>query len=43
LLNNFILKNIPSEMFNFIKETADISCGFWPYVSLGAMSLLVQQ
>jgi hypothetical protein len=43
LVNNFILKDIPSEMFNFIKEMHDISCGFWPYVRLGAMPLLVQQ
>jgi len=43
LVNNFILKDIPSEMFNFIKEIPDISCGFWPYVRPGAMPLLVQQ
>jgi hypothetical protein len=43
LVNNFILKDIPSEMINFIQETGDNRCGFWPYVRLGAMPLLVQQ
>jgi hypothetical protein len=39
LVNNFILKSIPSEMFNIIKEINDISCGFWPYVRLGDYAL----